>query len=77
MPTKTKPKPRSKCASAASHRKAQNKYVAKDPKAQAARVKKSEAKHPAKVKARKKEQARGKGKTKAKTGGPKGRPRSC
>lgn len=81
MPTQTKPK--SKCQGAAAHRTAQNKYVAKDPKAQAARVKKSEAKHPAKVKARKQKQQKSQasgGKGGAKSGGkgaPTGRPRAC
>lgn len=59
-----------KCQSHEAHRKAQKKYVAKDPKAQAARVKKSEAKHPAKVKAKAKDRSK-------KGGGTPGRNRSC
>lgn len=61
MATKSRPrrrpgktKPMTKCERKAAHRKAQTKYVAKDPAGQRSRVKKSEAKHPGKVKARKK-----------------------
>lgn len=64
------------CQHAAAHRKAQNKYVAKDPKGQAARVKKSENKHPAKHQAVKQKTA---AKAKRSSGGSKspGRPRKC
>jgi hypothetical protein len=61
-------KPYTRCQNAESHRKAQSKYVAKDPAAQRARVKKSEAKHPSKKKA----PAKG-GSSSSK----KGRPRKC
>jgi hypothetical protein len=58
------------CKSAAAHRKAQNKYVAKSPSAQRDRVKRSEAKNKSKIAARKKRTPKSKG-------GPKGRPRKC
>jgi hypothetical protein len=61
------------CENAAAHRKAQAAYVAKNPAAQRARVKRSEAKHPAKAKAK----AASKGKGKGGGSGPVGRPRKC
>jgi len=64
------------CQHADAHRKAQNKYVKKNPAAQAKRVKQSETKNKAKVKARKQKQNAGK-KPGSKTGGPKGAPRKC
>lgn len=75
MAAKTATKP-TKCENADAHRRAQAKYVAADPAKQRERVKKSAKKHAAAVKQRKKAQnAAHKGKKK--TGGRKGRPRTC
>lgn len=76
MPTAEKKK--GKCAGAAKHRAAQNRYVAKDPAKQRRRVKKSEKANAAKVAARKK-RARASAKRKGGSGGSKktGRPRKC
>ena len=61
-----------KCAARAKHRTAQNKFVAKNPKAQAARVKKSEAKASTKAgtKAATKQAAKNAGKNHGKIGRP-------
>lgn len=60
------------CASASAHRKAQDKYVKKNPAAQRARVKSSEKRNASKVKARK-----AKSRKSGKSSGSKGRPRKC
>ena len=61
-----------KCVARAKHRVAQNKFVAKNPKAQAARVKKSAAKASTKAGTPKatKQAAKNAGKNKGKTGRP-------
>lgn len=66
-------KQRTVCENADSHRKAQTKYVKKNPAAQRERVKKTYEKNKSKIKAQKK-RARTGGQKK---GGPKGRPRKC
>ena len=61
-----------KCVARAKHRVAQNKFVAKNPKAQAARVKKSAAKQSTKAgtKPAVKQAAKNAGKNKGKVGRP-------
>ena len=61
-----------KCVARAKHRTAQNKFVAKNPKAQAARVKKSAAKQSTKAgtKPAVKQAAKNAGKNKGKVGRP-------